>query len=297
MKHLRGNIMLVITALIWGTAFVAQRVGMDYIGPYTFLCVRSLIGGIFLIPCMFFLKRFRNKKEITNYGNFKELVLGGIFCGIALFAASSFQQIGIIYTSVGKAGFITALYIILVPIFGLFLGNKAGIKIWLAVFISLTGLYLLCVKDNWSINKGDMFLFVCAVFFAVHILVIDHFSSKVDGVKMSCIQFLVCGLISAIFMVIFEQPNLLSIINGLIPVLYAGIMSSGVAYTLQIIAQKYTKPVTASIIMSLESVFAVLGGWIILHETLSCREFIGCILVFGAIILTEIPKRNKDRNL
>ncbi len=294
MKGLRGNLMLMLTALIWGTAFVAQSVGMDYIGPYTFLCTRSIIGGIFLIPCMIFLKKFNNREGgLEKKQDVKKLITGGIFCGIALFTASSLQQIGIIYTSVGKAGFITALYIILVPILGLILGKKAGIKVWIAVLMSLFGLYMLCVNEGFSINKGDILLFLCAVFFAVHILVIDYFSSKVDGVKMSCIQFFVCGIISAVFMFIFEKWDINAVINAAMPILYAGVMSSGIAYTLQIVAQKYTEPVVASLIMSLESVFAVLGGWIILHEVLSFKEMAGCILVFTGIILTQLPDKKE----
>ena len=294
MKHLKGNIMLVFTALIWGTAFVAQSVGMDYVGPYTFLFARSIIGGIFLIPCMFFLRTFNKNDKIEkkmNKDERKTLIKGGILCGIMLFVASSFQQCGIQYTTVGKAGFITALYIIIVPILGIFLKKKAGIKIWIAVLISVAGLYLLCINESFSINKGDFLIFICALFFAMHILVIDYFSPKVDGVKMSCIQFFVCGIISAVFMFIYEKPEIGTIINAYVPVLYAGVMSSGIGYTLQIIAQKDTEPVIASLLMSLESVFAVLGGWVILHQVLSTKELIGCLLVFVAIIIAQIPEK------
>lgn len=295
MKHLKGNIMLIMTALIWGTAFVAQSVGMDYVGPYTFLFARSFIGGMFLIPCMFFLKRFNKSKEEENNTKKKDnrtLIIGGILCGIMLFVASAFQQCGIQYTTVGKAGFITALYIIIVPILGIFLKKKAGIKIWIAVLISVAGLYLLCINETFSISKGDLLVFICAFFFAVHILVIDHFSPKVDGVMMSCIQFFVCGIISAVFMLIYEKPEINTIINAYMPVLYAGIISSGIGYTLQIVAQKDTEPVIASLLLSLESVFAVLGGWVILHQVLSFKEFIGCVLVFGAIIIAQIPEKS-----
>ena len=295
MKHLKGNVMLIITALIWGTAFVAQSVGMDYVGPYTFLFARSIIGGTFLIPCMFFLKSFNKGKQEENNTkkkNNRTLVTGGILCGIMLFVASAFQQCGIQYTTVGKAGFITALYIIIVPILGIFFKKKAGIKIWIAVLICVAGLYLLCINETFSISNGDLLVFACAFFFAVHILVIDYFSPKVDGVMMSCIQFFVCGIVSAVFMFIYEKPEIGTIINAYIPVLYAGIVSSGIGYTLQIVAQKDTEPVIASLLMSLESVFAVLGGWVILHQVLSFKEFIGCVLVFCAIIIAQIPEKS-----
>ena len=297
-SRFKGNLMLVLTALIWGTAFVAQSVGMDFVGPYTFLFARNIIAGVFLIPCIFFLNKIgakNNNKKIRNSsirdenGNKKSLIIGGVICGIVLFVASALQQIGIVYTTVGKAGFITALYIIIVPILGIFFKNKVQGQVWISVVIAIIGLYLLCINENLSINKGDFLIFLCSIIFSIHILVIDHFSPIVDGVKMSCIQFFVCGILSFIPMVLFENPQIINILNAYSPILYAGIMSSGVAYTLQIVGQKYTSPVLASLILSLESVFAALSGWVILKEVFSGKEIIGCILVFSAIIIAQLP--------
>lgn len=297
-SRFKGNLMLVLTALIWGTAFVAQSVGMDFVGPYTFLFARNIIAGVFLIPCIFFLNKIgakNNNKKIRNSsirdenGNKKSLIIGGVICGIVLFVASALQQIGIVYTTVGKAGFITALYIIIVPILGIFFKNKVQGQVWISVVIAIIGLYLLCINENLSVNKGDFLIFLCSIIFSIHILVIDHFSPIVDGVKMSCIQFFVCGILSFIPMVLFENPQIINILNAYSPILYAGIMSSGVAYTLQIVGQKYTSPVLASLILSLESVFAALSGWVILKEVFSGKEIIGCILVFSAIIIAQLP--------
>ncbi|WP_288327493.1 DMT family transporter [uncultured Clostridium sp.] len=296
-SKLKGNSMLILTALIWGTAFVAQSVGMDFVGPFTFLAARSIIGGIVLIPCIFLLNKIGSKdKKIEKKENKKDLIVGGVLCGIVLCAASSLQQVGIIYTSVGKAGFITALYIVIVPILGLFLKKKVQSNVWLSVVISMVGLYLLCVKENLGINKGDFLMFLSAFVFSIHILVIDHFSPIVDGVKMSCIQFFVCGIIAFIPAVIFENPELKNIIAAYMPILYSGIMSCGVAYTLQIVGQKYTDPVLASLILSLESVFAALSGWLILKEVFSGKELIGCILVFSAIIMAQLPSKSSSIN-
>lgn len=256
-SRFKGNLMLVLTALIWGTAFVAQSVGMDFVGPYTFLFARNIIAGVFLILCIFFLNKIgakNNNKKIRNSsirdekGNKKSLIIGGVLCGIVLFVASALQQIGIVYTTVGKAGFITALYIIMVPILGIFFKKKVQGQVWISVVIAIIGLYLLCINENLSINKGDFLIFLCSIIFSIHILVIDHFSPIVDGVKMSCIQFFVCGILSFIPMVLFENPQIINILNAYSPILYAGIMSSGVAYTLQIVGQKYTSPVLASLI-------------------------------------------------
>ena len=289
---MKGNLMLILTAFIWGIAFVAQSVGMEFVGPYTFLAVRSIIGGLVLIPCIFLLNKVNsNNKERKNKDDKKNLIIGGISCGIVLCIASSLQQVGIIYTSVGKAGFITALYIVIVPLFGIFLKKKVQSTIWISVVISLIGLYLLCFKENFSINIGDFLMFLSAFIFSIHILIIDHFSPIVDGVKMSCIQFFVCGIIALILSLIFENLEIKSIIDAYIPILYAGVMSCGVAYTLQIVGQKYTDPVLASLILSLESVFAALSGWVILNEVLSGKELIGCILVFVAIIIAQLPEK------
>jgi len=287
-KRLKGNLMLLLTAFIWGIAFVAQSVGMDYVGPFTFNCVRCLIGGAFLIPCIGLLDRIVGKPEIQNK---KQLLTGGICCGCALFAGSTLQQIGIQYTTAGKAGFITALYIVLVPLMGFFIGKMIGKKVWISVALAAIGMYFLCVNEEFHIGKGELFVFGCALAFTVHILVIDYFSGKADGVRMSCIQFWVCGILSGGGMLITEQPSVPSIVSAWLPICYAGILSCGVAYTLQIVAQKDTDPVIASLLLSLESVFSVLAGWVILGEVLTIKELFGCLLVFGAIILSQLPER------
>ena len=260
-----------------------------------------MIGGIFLIPCICFLDKWRAKndgaerqKKADRKEEKKNVILGGICCGLALCVASNLQQIGIQYTTVGKAGFITALYIVLVPIFGIFLKKKAGVRIWISVAISVAGLYLLCITDKLVLAKGDILVLLCAVVFTIHILVIDYFSPKADGVKMSCIQFFVCGILCMIPTILFEHPELYSILQAWKPIAYAGIMSCGVGYTLQIVAQKNTDPTVASLLLSLESVFSVLAGWVILGETLSPRELFGCALVFAAVILAQLPERRPN---
>ena len=287
----KNAIMLLLTSLIWGTAFVAQSMGMDYLEPFTFNGVRSLIGGIALLPCIWLLERINGKTQVS--GSRKDLICGGIACGLLLFAASSLQQMGIQYTTAGKAGFITAFYIVFVPVLGIFLKKTAGWKVWISVWMALVGLYFLCIKEGFSIGKGDMFIFLCALVFSVHILVIDHYSPKVDGVKMSCIQFFVCGIASIPFMFLTETPQIGNMLNAWLPLLYAGVMSCGVAYTLQIVGQKNVNPAIASLLLSMESCFSVLSGWIILGETLSVREGIGCVLMFVAIILAQLPDKKE----
>lgn len=288
----KNPILLLMTAIIWGVAFVAQSVGMDYIGPFTFNCVRNIIGGIVLIPCIGFLNKWKHKErtveKAANKENKKTLLIGGICCGIALCLATNMQQIGIQYTTVGKAGFITALYIIIVPIISIFLRKKCGIQVWIGVVIALAGFYLLSVKDGFRLEAADACLLCSAVLFSIHILVIDYFSPKTDGVKMSCIQFFVCGILSGLIMFFTETPALENILAAWLPILYAGVLSCGVAYTLQIIGQKDFNPTIASLILSLESVFSALAGWVILNQALTGRELLGCILIFGAIILAQI---------
>ncbi len=288
----KNAFMLILTAFIWGTAFVAQSMGMDYLGPFTFNGVRSMIGGIALLPCIALLNKI-NGASGKRSGSKKDLIIGGIACGLLLFAASSLQQVGIQYTTAGKAGFITAFYIVIVPVLGIFLRKKTGWKVWLAVLLALTGLYFLCMTGKFSVGKGDLLIFLCALVFSLHILVIDYFSPRADGVKMSCIQFFVCGLASLPFMMTMETPRLSAMLEGILPLLYAGVLSCGVAYTLQIVGQKNVNPAVASLILSLESCFSVLAGWLVLGERLSVRESIGCVLMFTAIILAQLPDKKK----
>lgn len=289
---IKSPLLLFLAAFIWGVAFVAQSKAKDYsVEPFTFNAVRNVIGGLTLLPCIFFLcKREPKEKKIED--NPKTLLIGGILCGTVLCIASNLQQIGINYTTVGKAGFITAMYIVLVPILGIFLKRRAGIKVWISVFLAVAGLYLLCMTEKLSLGKGDALVLLCALVFAIHILVIDHFSPKVDGVKLSCIQFLVCGILSMIPALILEHPQVSSILTAWLPILYAGIMSCGVAYTLQIVGQKNVNPTVASLILSLESCISVLAGWMLLGQKLSLKELIGCVIMFAAIILAQLPEKN-----
>ena len=294
MKQLRANLLLLLTAMIWGAAFVAQSVSMDYVGPFTFLCTRSILGGVVLLPVIAVMGKGKRKKEEAKPENRKLLLLGGICCGSMLFIGSALQQIGIQYTTAGKAGFITAMYMVLVPICGLFFGRKPGGKTWGAVVVALVGMYLLCLYGSGiqNLSKGDLLEMLCALGFTAHILVIDRFSPKVDGVKMSCIQFFVCGILAGIFMLMLETPSWEKICNAAMPILYAGILSSGVGYTLQIVAQKDTQPTVASLLMSLESVFSLVFGWIILKEAMSGVELLGCLMMFAAIIWVQLPGKH-----
>ena len=296
--QMRNSLLLLLTAFIWGVAFVAQSVGGDAVGSFTFNGVRSLVGSVVLLPVIYFLDRQKKKelgeeKFLAEKGDQKTLLMGGICCGIMLCIASNFQQFGISFTTVGKAGFITAMYILIVPVLGLFMKKKVGGKVWAGVVLATIGLYMLCMtSERLTLSKGDLLVLICAVFFSMHILIIDHFSPKVDGVRMSCIQFFVCGVISMIGAFLFEAPDLGAILAGWLPILYAGVLSCGVAYTLQIVGQKNMDPTVASLILSLESVFSVLAGWVILHQTLSVRELAGCVLMFLAIILAQLPEKN-----
>ena len=293
-KEWKSSLMLLLTAAIWGVAFVAQSVGMDYIGPFTFNAIRSLVGGLVLIPCIWLLNRKKPAaQEDTPAQSDRTLFIGGICCGVALAVASSLQQMGIQYTSVGKAGFITALYIVIVPLLRLLFKRRVSGLIWVAVVIAVGGMYLLCITEGFSVGKGDLLVMASAFCFSAHILIIDYFSPKADGVKMSCIQFLVCGLLCAVPMLIMERPSLPQILAAWMPRIYAGVFSCGVGYTLQIVGQRHIDPTIASLILSLESVISVLAGWVILGQKLTVRELIGCILVFCAIILAQLPQKEE----
>lgn len=294
-QQIKSSLILLLTATIWGVAFVAQSVGMEYIGPFTFNAIRCVLGGMVLIPVILVLKK---KKETGAENKEKEdkktLWMGGIACGVILCIASNLQQFGIMEASVGKSGFFTALYIVMIPVIGIFIGKRPGIKLWFCVALAVVGMYLLCMKDgSFTIERADIMLLLCALAFSFHILVVDYFSPKVDGVKMSCIQFFVCGVLSAVGMLFTETPDISNIQAAWLPLLYAGLLSCGVGYTLQIVGQKGINPVIASLIMSLESVISALAGWVILGQVLSPKEILGCILMFVAIIITQIPIGNK----
>ena len=274
---------MLLTAIIWGTSFISQKVGMETIKPATFNGIRLLIGSIVLLP--FILIRGKSGEKTDN----KPLLKSGIICGILLCIATTVQTWGMMYTTSGKSGFITAMYMIFVPFFGILLKKKIPKIAFLSAFIAFFGLYLLCGFNNLgSFNFGDFLTLICAVTFAFHILAIDHFSPNVDGVKLSCFQFFVAGIICFFIMLAFEKPDISQILKCTVPILYSGVFSCGIAYTLQTIGQKYTDPVSASILMSLESVFALISGVIILGEPIGFIELLGCTLMFGAIILNTL---------
>ena len=327
--------LLILAAFIWGSAFVAQSVGMDYIGPFTFGAVRNTIGFLVLIPVAYVSRRMYARSVRRSLGIKKKLsrinkrtYIAGLICGVILCTASSFQQCGIVYTTVGKSGFITAMYIVIVPVLGIFLKKKSTWRTWVSVVLSVTGLYLLCIKaGDLSLGYGDLLMLACAFLFAIHILVVDHFMTvsipvrsgeadgvtsgtggadrdsshmlpaaledHVDGVTLSCIQFGVTALIQIVAMFIFEEPRIDAIMDAAPSILYAGVLSSGVAFTLQVITQRHLTPVVASLIMSMESVFSVLSGWVILGERMSVRETVGCVLMFTAIVLAQLPGRRQ----
>lgn len=301
-KQARSNVLLLITAFIWGAAFVAQKAGLDYVGPFTFNCFRFIIGAIVLVPVVYIMNRMNRNSEQPCREELdkrrKNLMLGGFFCGIILFGGTTLQQVGLIYTDAGKAGFITALYIVLVPILSVFLGKRVTPIIVFCVGIAAVGLYLLCAPpqgmDPLDFNRGDVLIIISAFLFAAHILVIDYFSPRCEGVTLSCLQFTVCGIVAVFPMLLFEDPQLRAVLAAYVPLLFTGVVSCGVAYTLQIIAQKHTEPTTASLIMSTEAVFAVLTGILILNEVLTTREFFGCAIMFVAIIITQLPDSKKQ---
>lgn len=295
--EVRNSFLLLLTALVWGVAFVAQRQGGASAGPYTFNCIRSFLGGFVLLPVIPFLDKVTgNQKQMTAQDK-RRLSLGGALCGLILFVASTFQQMGMYYgTTAGKAGFLTACYILLVPVLGIFFGKKCGWNVWVSIPVAVVGLYFLCLTGGFSFQFGDSLVLLCAVCFSVHIMVVDHFSPLVDGVRMACIQFFVCGAWGMFPMVAVEIPQMgptvwlqsLGSIDVWIPILYAGIMSCGVGYTLQIVGQNGINPAIASLLMSLESVFSVLAGMLLLQETMSGREILGCVLVFAAVIFAQL---------
>ena len=314
----RNSILLIITALIWGTAFVAQSKGGKAVGPYTFNCIRSLIGGVVLLPVIFVLDKMKaNQSDNDEYQNTyqnknqnknkKTLITGGVLCGIMLFLASTMQQLGMYYgTTAGKAGFLTACYILIVPILGIFFKKKCGVNIWIGVAVALAGLYMLCMKGSFNLKFCDGLVITGAFLFALHIMIIDHFSPLADGVRMSCIQFIVCGILGLIPMFIIDMEHSIKGINEWLPlmtsmeawgtILYGGVVSCGIGYTLQIIGQKGLNPTIASLLMSLESVFSVIAGCLILGKRMNVKEITGCVLLFLAIIMAQIPVRSRKEH-
>lgn len=299
-EKLKGNLLLLLTSVVWGISFIAQSKGVELITPMAFNGIRTMLGALVLVPVIFFLDLGKKKNGVKVQKMDKTLFLGGLICGLCLCVASTLQTAGMIYTSPGKSGFITALYMVIVPIIGLFCGKKTRPVIWISVLIAICGLYLMCINSSLEINQGDILTLLCAIVFSFHILAIDYFSPKVDGVKLACMQFFVCGALNLIYVFLFEEPKLEPILDCWLSIGYSGIFSCGVAYTLQIVGQKYTDPTSASILMSLESVFATLTtvilvslGWNLTGGQLSLREILGCVLMFVAIILVQLPERKR----
>jgi drug/metabolite transporter (DMT)-like permease len=280
---MQANLLLLLTAAIWGFGFVAQRLGMSFLEPFAFNGVRFLLGSLSLLPLIWWFGRNQARSESRH-----SLTKAGLIAGSLLFVGAGLQQVGLLYTTAAKAGFITGLYLILVPILGLFLRHSTGMTTWIGAVLAVFGLYLLSINDDFSMSYGDLLQFIGTLFWATHILVIDHFSSRIDPLKLSSAQFLVCGLLSLMASLLFETPTSAAILAGWRPVLYSGLVSVGVAYTLQVVGQKTAKPAHAAIILSLESVFAAIGGVWLLDETLSARAWFGCALMLAGMLLSQI---------
>lgn len=293
-NKIKGSLTLLLATLLWGTAFVAQSQGMEHIGPFTFQAIRCLMAPVALFPVIALLER----KEIRNFfSKWKDARLwrNGILCGIALFFATNLQQVGIVYTDAGKAGFITAMYIILVPVFSIFLGKKPTFRLIISILLAVVGMYLLCGASVTSVNIGDVLILLCAAAFAVHILLVDRICNNVDGLRLNSVQALVVGVLSAIIMLFTEEPKLDNIQSCTLSLIHAGVFSMGIAYSMQIIGQKHVESATASLIMSMESVVAVIAGWLILGEKLTLPEGMGCFLIFLAVILSQLPLHIRRR--
>jgi drug/metabolite transporter (DMT)-like permease len=291
-QYVHAEALLLITAVIWGFAFVAQRVGMEYIGPFTYNGIRFALGSLALVPFIAFRDYRKNNHIIIPSNN---IVLSnwkiGLIAGLLLFCGASLQQIGIVQTTAGKAGFITGLYVIIVPIIGVFRQQQQGKALWGGAILALAGMYLLSITDGFLLAPGDFLVFLSAFFWAAHVQVIHHYSGRVNVLKMAAVQFLVCSVASFVFAIIGESITMAGIINAAVPILYGGLLSVGIAYTLQVFAQQKAHPSHAAIILSLETVFAAIGGWLILGETLSPRAFIGCVLMLTGMLLAQLANQ------
>jgi len=286
---LKSDMLLFLTSFIWGLGFVAQRVGMDYVGPFTYNSIRFALGSLVLLPLILLRKKPQiSCHNLQPFMRFKLKLLSGVLAGLVLFAAASFQQMGLVYTTAGNAGFITGLYVVIVPILGLMFRQYTNAGTWIGAFLAASGLYLLCVTDKLTVSLGDFLVFVGAFLWAVHVLIIGWLSPKIESLKLACIQFAVCSILSLIAAVITEIITLQSIYHAAIPILYGGLLSVGIAYTLQVVAQKNTHPAHAAILLSLEAVFAATGGWLILDETFTTRGVLGCALMLTGMLLSQL---------
>ena len=295
-KQLRGAFLLLLTAMIWGVAFVAQTKGMDYLQPFSFQAARQFLG--FLMLSLFIAIRDRQKPaRRATEADRKKLLTGGVLCGVALFTATISQQFGLLDTTAGRSGFITALYILIVPLIGLLFGRRVQLRVWCAVALAIVGMYFLCFSGTFSFGKGELLTLVCSFCFAAHILLVAKFGGSVDGIRLSRLQFLVSSLLSAVCMLLFEHPTLSGLLAGWMPLCYSGCISCAVGYTLQIVAQKDVNPTLAAILMSMESVFSATAGWILLGQRMSLRELGGCALMLLAIVLAQLPKRESKPKL
>lgn len=294
--QLKANILLLLTAAIWGLAFVAQKVGAEHVGAFTYNGIRFALGSISLIPLILFLNKKKGENEKTKNNDrdsLKLTVKAGIIAGCALFIATSLQQMGVMGTTAGKAGFITGLYMVIVPILGLFLKQKVNKSTWIGIVIAIIGLYLLSINEDFSISNGDLLVLIGSVGWAIHILLIDNFTKKIDPLKLSSVQFATCSILSLVMAIIFEDINMVGISGAMVSILYGGLLSVGVAYTLQVVAQKNAKPSHAAILLSMESVFGALGGAMFLGERIGTRGLVGCILIFIAIIISQLKPSEK----
>ncbi|MGI6204971.1 MAG: DMT family transporter [Anaerovoracaceae bacterium] len=287
-RNLKGSLIFLLTAIIWGAAFVTQKSGSEYVDPFTVDTIRSFLGAATLLP--FIMRGRKKEKEAGTAADRKTVLTGGIVCGLGIFAGMTLQQIGIMYTTAGKAGFLTTIYVVLVPILGLFIGKKIRPLMWLCVVLSIMGLYLLCADPGtFTIGKGDLIVICSALGFSFQMLAADYYTKRMDSIFLSFMQFLVCGILSLPLMLIFEHPTMSAITACAPQLLYLGIMSSGIAYTLQIVGQQYAEPTVASLILSLESLFAALSGALFLGETMTGREITGCALMLAAAMMSQLP--------
>ena len=293
MSILKANLVLLLTAAIWGLAFVAQRVGKEHVGPFTFNGVRIMLGALSLVPLLFYFHL--DSQNLVQ--RLKSPLVPGLLAGMVLFIASSFQQIGLVTTTAGKAAFITSLYIVLVPVLGIFLGHRNGRWTWLGCGLAAVGLYLLCVKESWSIQSGDLLELIGALFWALHILIIGYYAVRVDILKLSCIQFLTCSVLSMAVALVMEPVIVNDLMAAAVPILYGGIFSVGIAYTLQAVGQKYAPPAHAAIILSLEASFAVLGGFLLLGEQMGTREIMGCLLMLSGMLIAQLQGLQSDQDV
>ena len=291
-REIRSTFLLILAALVWGVAFVAQSVGADHVGAFTFLSLRTYLGVAVLLPVIPVMDRLRGKGEHRTpaRADKKTFIMGGLICGFFLFAASAAQQIGIAYTTAGKSGFVTAMYVVLVPVLSVIIGRRPGMRIWIAVFMSVAGLYLLCIKGDMKVNTGDLWTLLAAFLFSIQIMAVGHFVKMIDGVRLTCAEFAFEALFATVCMLIFERSTPAEAILSALPaILYAGIFSSGIGYTLQTLGERDVNPAVASLAMCLESVFSALFGWLILKETLSDKELLGCAMMLCAVLVAELP--------